>query len=806
MLYPKNIETKLGFDQIRQLLKDECLSSMGTAFIEKIKFSDDFDTVEKLLRQTEEFRTLLTSGESFPTNDFIDVRECMDKARIQGTFLTEEELHDLKLSLHTLSGCVLFFKENAEEYPLLASMSGGVNFDTTLSGQIEQKIDESGHLRSNASAALQKIRSQILSKQVHLRRMLDSVLRQAKASGITPEDVTLTIRDGRMVIPITATHKRRLKGFVHDQSATGQTVYMEPAEALEVNNEIRELEYEERREIIRILTALTDLVRPNIPDLKKAFGFLGTVDFIRAKAKFAIKIDACLPELVKGQIMEWHKTQHPLLLLAHRELGKSVVPLDITLNKEQRIILISGPNAGGKSVALKTVGLTQYMLQCGLLPPMLSHSKVGIFRDLFIDIGDEQSIENDLSTYSSHLTNMRHFLRFSDKRTLFLIDEFGTGTEPQVGGAIAEAILEHLNHAKSFGVINTHYANLKKVADKTPGIVNAAMRFDLDKLEPVYELSIGKPGSSFALEIATKIGLPRRVIGAAKNKAGYSQVRFDKLISELEHEKRKFEEQNKKLEKRDQRLKKTVNEYEELKDFVETKKRALINEAKEEAQGIIKSANREVEKTIRIIKERKAEKESSKKARQDLAEFQKTIKPEKGIRKPTKGKKSKPEEEIEVLGGEITVGSSVRIKGQETVAEVLSIKGKDAELSIGALTSWVKLNRLEKIGRRERRKKERKAEPTSSLSGFDINRKMSNFSPNLDLRGKRVEEVLSELIAFMDNASMFGYDEVRIVHGKGNGVLREYVRTELRGFPQVRSAADEHVDRGGAGVTVVKLK
>ncbi|MCG8474822.1 MAG: Smr/MutS family protein [Cytophagales bacterium] len=798
MLYPKNLEKKLGFDQIRTLLKEKCLSSLGASFVNKIRFSSDYQLVKKLLEQTEEFRQILISGESFPSSGYLDVSESLEKIKVEGTFLNEEEFFNLKLSLSTIFSCLLFFKQHQEDYPNLAAVSCSVVLEKDIVKLIDAKIDEKGKLRNNATPELQRIRTQIQSSQVHLRRMLDKMIRQSKSNGMTPEDMSLTVRDGRMVIPVNASHKRQIKGFIHDESSTGQTVFIEPAEALEVNNEIRELEYRERREIIRILTELTDHIRPETDVLKRAYHFLGMVDYIRAKAQFALDTEAEMPELVKNKEIEWWVAKHPLLLLAHKRLNKPVVPLHIRFSPKNRIILVSGPNAGGKSVTLKTVGLIQYMMQCGLLPPMMAHSKVGLFRSIFIDIGDEQSIENDLSTYSSHLTNMKHFTNFADKHTLFLIDEFGTGTEPQFGGAIAEAILDKLNQLKAFGVINTHYANLKKFAENHHGLINGAMRFDMDKLEPIYELEIGKPGSSFALEIAQKIGLPKEVLQEAKQKVGHSHVRFDRLVGELEHEKRKLKKETEKAEKRDLRLKSVVQEYEELKTFVEEKRKTLINEAKLEAKRIVEEANQQVEKTIRVIKERKAEKEATKKAREKLQSFKEKIKPEK-VSVPQSS------EEVQVVGGEITVGSSVRIKGQETIGEVTALRGKDVEVRFGALSSKMKANRLEKVSRKERRKAER-GSAAHSFKGFNINAKMANFNPKLDVRGKRVEEVFQILINFIDEASMLGIPEVQIVHGKGSGALKDFIRAELKGYPQVKSFADEHADRGGAGITVVKMK
>jgi DNA mismatch repair protein MutS2 len=673
-----------------------------------------------------------------------------------------------------------------------------VEVDLNLLKSLDRIFDNRGRLKDDASPELQSIRRQIISEQSNLRKRLDSLLKSAKSQGYVSDDVSLTIRNGRMVIPVSAEHKRKIKGFIHDESATGQTVFLEPTEVFDINNEITELGYKERREVVRILTQLTTQLRPSVPQLRRAYAFLGLLDFIRAKAKFAIKTEAINPVFVKEQLINWENTRHPLLLLSFQKQGKTVVPLYIKLDQKQRILIISGPNAGGKSIALKTVGLTQYMYQCGLLVTMAEHSQIGLFKDIFIDIGDEQSLENDLSTYSSHLTNMKHFLKFADKHTLFLIDEFGTGTEPSLGGAIAEAILEKLNESRAFGVINTHYTNLKFFAEHTEGVINGAMRFDVQHLEPLYQLEIGKPGSSFAFEIAYKIGLSHLVINNAKEKVGDKQVNFDKLLRELELEKKKFAVKNQEVAAKDKNLNQTLKEYTELKTHLDTEKKRLMNQAKEEAKRLVREANQKIEQTIREIRENNAGKEETKQLRKELQTFDQSLKAE--------SIPIEPLEELQVVGGEIEAGDLVRIKGQNAVGEVLAVRGKDTEIRIGELKSNVKLNRLEKISRKEYRAVVQENINVPRMQGIDINEKMANFSYQLDLRGKRGEEALTALDDFIDDALMLGTPEVRIVHGKGDGILRNLVRTHLRKYPQVGTFSDEHADRGGAGVTIVKMK
>jgi DNA mismatch repair protein MutS2 len=818
MLYPQNIEQKLGFDKIREHIAEHCISSLGQAFVEKIRFSDDFKIIDRLHRQAAEFKLILQTESDFPQQNYIDVSEALSRAAIEGAFVSEEQFFEIKLSLHTIQQIIHFFKLKEDNtgkqptYPELKALVtnslptapplgvGAAGWATVIS-QIDKIIDERGKVRDNASPELMDIRRRLISEASDLRKTLERILKTVRNSGWIGDEMSLTIRDGRMVIPILSEHKRKLKGFVHDESSTGQMAFIEPAEVLEANNEIRELEARERREIVKILERLTDYIRPHVPALRKAYLFLGIIDFIGAKAKFALEIDGTAPLLVENQALEWYKAKHPLLYLSFKKQGKSVVPLTIKLDKDNRIVLVSGPNAGGKSVMLKTIGLVQYMAQCGLLVPVSPDSKVGVFKNIFIDIGDEQSIENDLSTYSSHLTNMKHFVNFASKFTLFLIDEFGTGTEPTLGGAIAESILEQLLKSNAQGVINTHYTNLKVFADKHDGTVNGAMKFDAELLEPLYSLEIGKPGSSFALEVAQKIGLSKQIVENAKLKLGTQQIDFEKLIKELEIEHKVFSEKNKEFIEKNQKLTTTLEQYTGLKSFLEIEKKKILNEAKTQAKELLKEANRKIENTIREIKEGKAEKDTTKLLRQELLIFEeKELKLQK-----VEEIKAPAGDEWETSNGEIVVKDYVRIKGQATIGEVLSIRGKDIEVAIGELKTNIKLNRLEKMSKKEY-KEATKESPKAKVSGIDMNEKMVNFSFNVDLRGKRSEEALGEVDTLMNDAIMLGYPELRIVHGKGDGILRTLIRQHLRGYKQVSSTSDEHADRGGQGVTIVKMK
>ncbi len=815
MYYPNSIEQKLGFDKIRTMLMELCISTLGRNFVTKMRFTEKYELVVKMVNQTAEMKNILAFDTPFPSQNYFDVTFHLNKLSVDGTFLIDEEFFELLLSLKTIQDCINYIKNREEnQYPNLMEIcslafdkSTEINHKSTNKFEIKhiiqaisKIIDERGKLKDKASDDLLKIRKAINSTENELRKKLDSILKHARNSGWITDDFSLTVRNGRMVIPIAAEHKRKIKGFIHDESDTGKTVFIEPAEILELNNEIKELESAERREIIKILTQLSSEIRPFVPNLKKCFTFLGIIDFIRAKANLAIEMQAILPKIVNNQTISLISAKHPLLFISYKKLGKKVVPLNLQLPDVDHILLVSGPNAGGKSVMLKTIGLSQFMLQSGLLVPVGEMTEMGIFKNIFIDIGDEQSLENDLSTYSSHLTNMKYFLENTDSKTLFLIDEFGTGTEPSLGGAIAESILEELVKTKAFGVINTHYTNLKAFADKTSGIINGAMRFDSEHLEPMFDLEIGKPGSSFALEIANKIGLKKSVIHNAKQKLGSKQVNFEKMLKELEIEKKVFIEKNMQNAQIERSLKHNLEQYTQLKELLESQKKAIVNTAKLEAKQLVKDANQKIEKAIKDIKEFKADKEITKVIREELEMFE-----EKEL-KIEKSKTDTEAPEYQIDKGEITLNSLVRIKGQETVGEVIGLRGKDVEVAIGSLKTTIKLNRLEKISKKEFNKIVVEEAPIRSIKGVDLNEKMMNFTFNLDIRGSRGDEALQKVDYFMNDAIMLGYPELRIVHGKGDGILRTLIRNQLKSYKQVGQMNDEHADRGGAGVTIVKMK
>ncbi len=788
MIYPDTLEQKLGFDQIREHLRARCLSQSGRQRVDELQFLTDPDLIRTLLRRTLEFRVIFEKSEDFPSRHYHDAGEWMNRIALEGNYLEGEEFLRLAQALETVLGITDFLGTRKEVYPALFQLAEPLTLSSALPGLINSKIDDKGMVRDTASPGLSKIRRKLREEQGRARRLTDQIFKQAVAEKLVPEGALPTVRDGRVVLPIMAEHKRRLKGFILDESATGQTVFMEPAEMLEANNEIRDLEHAEKREVILILKDLTSSMRAALPSLAQSFEFLSHIDFIRAKAKFALEVGAELPVVVDQPDLVWYQARHPLLYLSLR--GKrDVVPLNIELNADYPMLLVSGPNAGGKSVTLKTVGLLQYMVQCGLLLPLSDRSRVGVFEDIFIDIGDQQSIENDLSTYSSHLRNMAVFLSHATHRSLILLDELGSGTDPNFGGAIAEAVLHDLVERRTWGVATTHYSNLKLFAGSRKGIRNAAMRFDSEHLQPLYVLDIGKPGSSFALEIARKTGLPKTTLDRAEALVGKDLAGFETLIRNLEKERNELNDKVKRLERQEAELKESLAHYTALSSDLESRRKEIIAKAREEAAGLLRQTNREIEKTIRHIRENRAEKKETMKARQNLKSLHERI----GSRKADKPARDNTP---------IREGDRVRIIGQEGSGTVISIKDNTAAVQFGELKSLIRLNKLEKVvGGRE---PETVVRPRSS--GISLHEKQAAFNPVLDVRGKRVEEVMPELEQFLDTAILLGHGELKIIHGKGEGVLRKVVREHLSRVKAVATFHDEHVERGGDGITIVVLK
>ena len=714
----------------------------------------------------------------------------MNKCQVLGYYMPAEVMFQLKLNVELTQATVKYFLKQPQEYPYWSTSAEKIVVQNTLNKSLDLTFNNDGEIKDSASSKLKKIRGEIKSKEASARKELEAILKQAGDKGYTEKDSGLTIRDGRLVVPLHAEHKRRIKGLIVDESTTGKTVFLEPIEVFNQNNEIRELQFAENREVIAILTSLTIKVAENKDELWAAQEFLADLDFTRAKAKVALSINGTKPNLLNSNDLVLKGARHPALVASNKKLGLPVVPLDIEINESQRVIVISGPNAGGKSVCLKTVGLLQLMVQSGMLVPVNEESSIGCFDGLFIDIGDEQSIESDLSTYSSHLKNMKYFLSHCNKSSLFLIDEFGTGTEPQFGGAIAESILMKLVEKKGRGLVTTHYGNLKRYAEEAEFVVNAAMRFDLDNLVPRYMLEIGRPGSSFALEIAKQIGLPDSVLEEAKSKIGHDPVAFETMVRELEQEKLKFDAYNLENKNLKDSLKGQKLKYQALLNDLKNSQKEIINKAKAEAGELLSEANQRIEATIRSIQESKAKKSVTQAAREELNRFKKKNKPE------SVGEREK----IPISHGPIKIGDLVRVKQAKAQGEVISISGKSAVILMGSLKSTIDLERLQKIGKA-------KTEPSKpTRSNLEIHKKRADYSTQLDVRGYRATEALKAVTDFIDDGVLLGMTELKILHGKGDGILRAVIRRQLQGDPSIQSIQDEHIERGGTGITVISLK
>lgn len=839
MIYPQNFEQKIGFDQIRTLLKEKCLSTLGIERVEDITFTDSVEEIHEQLDRCSEFVRIIQEEDSFPDQYFYDLRPSLARIRVEGMYLNEQELFDLHRSIETINGIVRFLQRTSDEndteegeetspYPALKRLAGDVMIYPQLLGRIDTILDKFGKIRDNASNDLLRIRRDLTHTTNSISKSLHSILRNAQSEGVVEKDVSPTLRDGRLVIPVAPGLKRKIRGIVHDESATGKTVFIEPAEVVEANNRIRELEGEERREIIRILTEFSNIIRPMIPDILKSYDFLAEIDFIRAKAYFAIQTKAIKPIIKRKEIIDWTTAVHPLLQLSLAKHGKKVVPLDIELDYTNRILLISGPNAGGKSVCLKTVGLLQYMLQCGIPIPVHERSRAGIFSHIFIDIGDEQSIENDLSTYSSHLLNMKFMLRNCNGKSLLLIDEFGSGTEPQIGGAMAEAILKRFNQRKAFGVITTHYQNLKHFAEDNEGIVNGAMLYDRHQMQALFQLQIGNPGSSFAVEIARKIGLPEDVISDASEIVGSEYIQSDKYLQDIVRDKRYWENKRQNIRQQEKKMEETIQRYESELEELNKNRKSILRTAKEQAEQLLQESNAKIENTIRIIKENQAEKERTRKIRQELTDFKDNIaniekvereaaitrkmerlreKQNRKKDKKTKEEGSKPSSTIlpQPIKKAITTGNYVRLKGQTSVGQVVEINEKKATVIFGMLKSSVKLDRLE-LAQAPKENSPKAVTFVSKQTQDEVYEKKLNFKQDIDVRGMRGDEALQAVTYFVDDAILLGVNRIRILHGTGNGILRALIRDYLSGVPGINHFHDEHVQFGGAGITVVEIE
>lgn len=812
MIYPDNFEIKTGFDQIRKMLQRYCLSGRAKELAERTTFSNDFTQISKWLGEAEEMNYILKFMGNFPAQDYYDLTDELVRNRIPGTYIEPEAMAELRLSLMAITEIIRYLNRiDAERFPNLHTIGAIEIPDQSIIRQIDAILDEKSEIKDKASENLFKLRKEINGRISGVDRRINQIMAAARKEGIAQDDVGLTIRNGRLVIPLPAANKRKLQGYVHDTSATGHTVFVEPAEVFEINNEIQNLRVEERQEITRILIEFTNLLRPTVPGLLNYYSFLARIDFIRAKALLGINLGAGKPRLVNNRVMDWRKAVHPLLMLSLKQQGRKIVDQEISLNPEQRIMIISGPNAGGKSVCLKTAALLQYMLQCGLLIPVSEESTAGIFSKIFLEIGDEQSLENELSTYSSHLIHIRNFLEHADKDTLILIDEFGAGTEPQLGGAMAEASLEKLNETGCFGIITTHYTNLKLMADKFPGIFNAAMLYDAHAMQPLFKLSPGKPGSSFAFEIARKIGFPEAVLTIATSKISQTQLDFEKQLAQLEVDKKRIDQQKIDLKVADETLASLVSRYESLLGSLESRKQELLKDAKQKAQQLLDKSNKLIENTVREIKESNADKQTTRELREKL-----TLEKEELFREANK-KKVIPETFIqkqpkpanpEKPKGPIKPGSLVKIEGQETVGKVEEIRGKRVTILFDMMVVRTTIDKLTLANYDEIRTWEANQKFTKPSTGIthQLNDKMADFKMSIDIRGKKAEEAQQAIMRYIDQAILLRVSEVRILHGKGDGVLRNILHAYLRDMQEVVRYEDESLERGGHGITVVSFR
>ena len=847
MIYPKNFETKIGFDEIRTLLKAQCLSTLGKEKVDEMAFSDDAQTINEWLEQIREFRRIQQEAETFPLNYFFDVRESIARIRLENTHLEENELFDLRRSLETITQIVNFLNKNGGDeenpeypYPALHRLAEDVLTFPAMIRRIDSILDKFGKIKDSATMTLAGIRHEIAQTEGSISRTLYTILHAAQRDGLVDKDVAPTMRDGRLVIPVAPGLKRRIKGIVHDESATGKTVFIEPTEVVEANNKVRELEAAERREIIRILTVFSDEVRPHVQEILDSYLFLAQIDLIRAKAELAQEMQAFEPQVKPEPYIDWIRAIHPLLQRSLSKQDKKVIPLDIILTKEKRLLIISGPNAGGKSVCLKTVGLLQYMLQCGLSVPLGDRSTVGVFHHIMIDIGDEQSIADDLSTYSSHLLNMKNMMKQSDSRTLLLIDEFGGGTEPTIGGAIAEAVLKQFWQKQAFGVITTHYQNLKHFAEDHEGVVNGAMLYDRHQMQALFQLAIGQPGSSFAIEIARKTGIPEEVIKDASDIVGSDYIQSDKYLQDIVRDKRYWEGKRQTIHQHEKSLEGHIQRYETNLEEIERERKAILRRAQQQAEELLAEANRKIENTIREIKEAQAEKERTRLVREELQQFREQVvnddtrglmseedfakklrqmEERKARKEKRKNEKAQKEERaaahlsaVAKAPSEphtITVGSTVRMKGLNTIGKVENISGKQATVVFGEVRTKVKLEQLEYAEKPKEEKKKNDhsdlAIQTTRITSATIEDRKHNFHQDIDVRGMRGDDAIDAVMHFIDDAILVGMSRVRILHGTGSGILRQLIRQYLHTVPNVKSAKDEHVQFGGSGITVVDL-
>ena len=839
MIYPESFEQKIGFLEVRTMLRERCLSPLGKEQVDEITMSEDAEVINEWLQQVREFRRIQEDSDEFPLSNFFDVRESVARIRLEGTHLEEEELFDLKRSLETIHSIIRYLNpaDGDVPYPALQRLTENVRIFPNLVNGINRILDKYGKIKDSASTELGNIRRELAKTEGSISRTLNSILHAAQSEGLVEKDVTPAIRDGRLVIPVVPALKRKIRGIVHDESASGKTVFIEPTEVVEANNRIRELEADERREIIRILTDFSKELRPYVKDILNSYRFLAVIDLIQAKASLANAFEACEPEVAEEPLIDWTRAIHPLLKKALQAQDKQVVPLDIMLTKEKRILIISGPNAGGKSVCLKTTGLLQYMLQCGLSIPVSERSHCGIFKNILIDIGDEQSIENDLSTYSSHLLNMKNMMKSANDRTLILIDEFGTGTEPQIGGAIAESVLGQFCKKQAWGVITTHYQNLKHFADSHEGIANGAMLYDRHEMRALFQLQIGQPGSSFAIEIARKIGLPEEVINEASDIVGRDYIQSDKYLQDIVRDKRYWESKRQGIHQHEKNMQQTIERYESQVEEIERERKAILARAKEQAEELLRESNRKIENAIREIRESQAEKEAAKRIREELNSFREEIsevdatqndemiarkikqiqerKARKEKRRAEKNEQARLKTTETAPAGTssnapkakdtLNVGDTVRIKGLTTIGRIESTDGKMVTVIFGDMRTKMRAERLERAEAPKKQEAPSAYMASSKTTRDTIDNRRQQFHQDIDVRGMRGDEAINAVMYFIDDAILVGMSRVRILHGTGTGILRTLIRDYLATVPNVAGFRDEHVQFGGAGITVVDL-
>ena len=819
MIYPETFEKKVGFDAVRRAVAEACVSEMGREQADAMSFSPHYDTVALQLNQTAEMRSICGTDSDFQLGAIHDMRAALRGIRVQGAFMPAQELMQLGAVLATVGDLCAFFASRRDEegnssLPALDEPARLLVPMPDTVRAIDRLLDRWGNVRDTASPELADIRRSLASMNGVIAGAMRRVMAKAVQEGWVDPDVTPAVRDGRLVVPVAPANKRRIPGIVHDESASGKTVFIEPAEIVEANNRLRELQMRERREITRLLTIMADSLRPHAPTMLHNLDLLGQIDFIHAKAAYAASIGASLPSLASGPEMEWYHACHPVLKASLERQGKQIVPLDIALSApDSRILVISGPNAGGKSVTLKTVGVIQYMLQCGLLPPVYENSRMGVFRSIFIDIGDDQSLEDDLSTYSSHLRNMKFFLAHGDDRSLLLIDEFGAGTEPQIGGAIAQAILKQFNERGMWGVVTTHFQNLKHFAEDTVGLVNGSMLYDRQLMQPQFRLLIGHPGSSFAVEIARKTGLPESIIADAEAIVGSDYVNLDKYLLDITRDKRYWENKRADIRRKEKRLEETLARYEADADNLRAQRREIIADARAEARKILEGSNAAIERTIHDIRRAQADRDATLEARRRLADERRALGEELSredtdhpltARAPKSRRQRQQAAPKPAEKRQLQVGDNVLLDATGTPGTIESIAGDKATCVFGQLRTTVKLSRLTPTIRKAS-SGAKAASFVSSATSSEIRERQLRFKPEMDVRGMRADEAVQAVTYFIDDALQFNAGRVRILHGTGTGALRQYIRQYLATVPGVRAFRDEDVRMGGAGITIVEL-